>query len=149
MAFSNNPIEIAFAIKDLLLSADPNVIDGGIGRNTVRQTPALQVIPATGNLRQLTAGGGISLVAPSYEAVYYRIYQPNKSDDEIKLGEALSNVIRLFEDPTTDKTLGGLVEMTSLTGYEFAELPQNRNGTAFKIVAIYLSAGEMQGSTGF
>lgn len=149
MSLSNDPIEIALALKTLILNDMPDVIDNGVGRNVVRQTPAMQIIPRDGDLRTLAAGGGIMLVDAQYEVVFYRIYNPNKLDDEVELGSLLSRVIAIFEDRSKDFTLGGLVETTRLTSYEFGEFAQQINNTAFKVLAIYVGAGEPSGSGGF
>lgn len=150
MPRTDDVIAIAHAIRDLVVAGIPEVADNSsIGRNVVRQTPALQVIPKDGDIQSLSAGGGLYLNAAKFEVVFFRIYNPNRIDDEEKLGELLNKAIKLFKAPDTDTTLGGLVETCRPTGYEFGELPQNRAGTAFKVAVLYVSAGEPLGARGF
>lgn len=148
-------IAIAKALRDAIESNVPEVQGRAtIGRNTIRQTPALQVIPGRGDIRSEAAGGGLYLNAASLEVVFYQLYRPNLVTDEEELGKLLNKTLRLFKNPddpgsTIDTTLGGLVEVVRPTGYEFGEIPQNRNGNAYKVVAIYVSAGEPLGISGF
>lgn len=154
MARTDDVIAIGKALRDAITSNIPEVASSAstpIGRNVVRQTPALQVIPGRGTVRTEAAGAGFYLNAASFEVVYYQLYNPNLGTDEEVLGDLLSKTLALFRDPNSglDPTLGGIVEDVRVTGYEFGELPANRNGTAYKVVALYVSAGEPIGARGF
>jgi hypothetical protein len=108
------------------------------------QTPALECIALRGRIRVLAGGGngGMDLSRLNVGAFEVAIYAPltaNLESDDKNLMTLMEAYIIALE--ASDATLGGLVEETRATEYEFGI--SRRNNNVYRYASLLIYAGDL------